>query len=321
MTIKTLDVEAHDGEHAVHFYAHDADLIDAVCPYLAAGLRTGEAVVVIATESHRRAFETRLRSEGMDLTQARADGLFHTYDAALAMARLMVDGDVDHDAFQELVGGLVRRAGGGGRVVRAYGEIVTLLWDAGKVAAAIELEGMWNGLATRLPFSLLCSYPSASVTGAEHVEALHHVCQLHSSVNAPAPGGLDGFRDWLTDSSVLAQFPAESDAPGRARRLVTTALRLWGHGDPLVNDAALVLSELATNAVRHARSPFVVEALVEDASLRLTVRDFQPLAAMLSGNSMVPDALHGLGLIDELCSAWGVENRHDGKSVWAELSI
>jgi hypothetical protein len=43
--------------------------------------------------------------------------------------------------------------------VRVFGEMVSLLWDAGLIDAAVELEVLWNELGVQYPFSLLCAYP------------------------------------------------------------------------------------------------------------------------------------------------------------------
>jgi hypothetical protein len=59
--------------------------------------------------------------------------------------------------------------------------MVALLWDAGLVAAAVELEAMWNDLGPRNPFALFCGYPAASVTGQDVAGALAEVCRLHAA--------------------------------------------------------------------------------------------------------------------------------------------
>jgi hypothetical protein len=315
---QTQDIVEH-GEHVVKFYEHDSELVAAVVPYLAAGIRAGDAVVVIATEVHQQAFESELAARGVDLTQACADGRFVTLDAASALATIRVDGQLDRDAFHERVGGLLREAAQSGRALRAYGEMVTLLWDAGEVLAAIELEGLWNELGEELAFSLFCSYPSASVAGPEHVEALHQVCHMHSCVlQAPADGEHDTIKH-ASRTDLTASFPAERDSPGRARRLAVAELRRWGIAEDVVNEVALVLSEMASNAVLHAGSPFFVRVQSRDSIVRVAVHDQSPVLATGSDGGMVVRAPHGLAVIQALSTQWGVEDTPDGKIVWAEL--
>lgn len=120
-------------------------------------------------------------------------------------------------------------------------------------------------------------------------------------------------------TEVMSRFVAERDAPRRARHTCVAALREWGYEETLVEDAALVLSELATNAVCHAGSPFWMVVSMADSRLRIAVRDMRPLATAASGGVFTPQTGHGLGLIDAVAARWGVERVPDGKVVWAEL--
>jgi anti-sigma regulatory factor (Ser/Thr protein kinase) len=319
MSVEIRDRKFGSGEHVVHFYEHNGELIEAVGPYLSAAARTGEVAIVIATEAHRRAFEAELEVSGIDLAQAYARGELLLLDAAETMVAFMPDGEIDHDAFHEVVGGLVRNAADSGRAVRAYGEMVALLWDAGDVLAAIELERLWNDLARELPFTLFCAYPAASVLGGEHAAALHEVCHLHSSVLHP-PDGEQLPADSSKQDELAAEFPARLEAPGQARRLLIGALRRWGHDESLVQDAALVLTELASNAMRHAGTSFSIAVRAEASVLRIAVRDESPLAATVRNGELAPPlATHGLGVIDAVAADWGVESTPDGKVVWAQL--
>ena len=76
-----------------------------------------------------------------------------------------------------------------GRPVRIYAEMVAVLWDAGQVGLAVELEALWNGLGALLPFALLCAYPSRLMTRARKPpDAVREVCLLHSAVSAGRAG-------------------------------------------------------------------------------------------------------------------------------------
>jgi len=304
VAVDVRDLTVGHGDHVVQFYQRDSELLAAVTPYLLAAVRAGEAVIVIATEAHRREFEAELRADGVDLAQARADGTFVALDAADTIALFTIDGRIDRDRFHEVVGGIVRTAAASARRVRAYGEMVALLWDAGDVLSAIELETLWHELGHEVSFSLFCSYPAASVLGSEHAQALHQVCGLHSAV-------LD----------VVAEFSAERHMPGSARRLVVAALEQSGHDELLVGNAALVLSELASNAVLHAGTPFAVTVRAESSTLCIAVEDSAPLLANVPDGGLIPRPAHGLSLVQALCSRWGAEASARGKVVWAELPI
>jgi hypothetical protein len=326
VAVETRDDAIADGAHVVHFYEHDAQLVAAAGPYLLAAVQAGETAIMIATEPHRRAIEAALRVRGVDLPGAVADGRLISLDAAATVSVLMPDGELDRDAFREVIGGIVRREAASGRTVRAYGEMVAVLWDEGNVLAALELEALWNELGRELPFTLFCSYPATSVAGSEHAEALLHVCHMHSSVTSAATAVSLVVEDGpparsSTERALRASLAPEVDAPAHARQLVADALRRWGYDERAVDDAKLIVSELTSNAVRHAQSQFSLEVVAqEDSSLRVAVEDRMPLVTATANGGLIPRPLHGLGLIATLCAGWGVQRTRDGKIVWALLA-
>jgi hypothetical protein len=313
MTVETPPIEPQHGAHLVRFYEDDSELVRSVAPFLVAGAACGEAVILIASELHRSQFENALASQGSDLAQMVEEGLLISLDAATTMAAFMPDGEIDHDAFKETIGGVLRTASLRGSGVRAYGEMVALLWDAGQVLSAIELEKLWNELAHEFDFTLFCAYPAASVRGHEHAEALHQVCQLHSEVLSSP--------DLTTRAATqaAADFAAEHDSPGQARSFLRGTLHEWGHADTVKHEATLILSELAANAVLHAGSRFSVTVQSDGSALRLAVTDSHPLPE--STDKLVPRALHGLAIVEALSTRWGVERLAAGKVVWAELAL
>jgi anti-sigma regulatory factor (Ser/Thr protein kinase) len=320
VVIELQDIAVSAGDHVVQFYERDSDLVQTVGRYLTDAARADAVAIVIATEAHRRAFEAHLEAAGIDLAQLRRSGRLVSLDAATTMAQFMPDGQLDPEAFHRVIGALVRESADTGSPVRAYGEMVALLWEAGDVMAAIELETLWNDLGRDVPFSLFCAYHAASISGSEHGDALQQVCHLHSSVlHAPVHSDADAGDRHSAGADVTRLFGAELDAPRAARHFVADALRRWGHGGRLVDDAQLVLTELATNAVIHAQSSFSVTVRGDDSIVRISVEDASPVAPTLrDGGPMAPSG-RGLRLVAALASHWGVAITNDGKSVWAEL--
>jgi len=115
-------------------------------------------------------------------------------------------------------------------------------------------------------------------------------------------------------------FSEGSASVRAARRFVAKTLSSWGQEDA-VWDAQLVVSELATNAVLHAGTPFTVRLTLADRSVRLEVDDGVSRAPR--ERRFGPDATTGRGisLIAEVSASWGVSMRPGGKSVWCELSV
>jgi anti-sigma regulatory factor (Ser/Thr protein kinase) len=314
MAVQFQDAAAHTEEHLVHFYADDAELGRMVGAYLTRALRGDGAAIVIATEQHRHLFVSELESAGVATAECLCDGTLVLLDAAATVCEFFHDGAVDHDAFTQTIAPIIRNAAEDRKAVYAYGEMVALQWEAGDISAAIELERCWNELATRIPFTLLCAYRSESVAGEEHAEALHEVCHLHTAVT-----GLPDDDDPAELTRVSAQFPADAGAPGSARRFVAEVLQGYGHGAVFLEDARLVISELATNAVLHARSPFSVEISALEGRVRLGVRDASPATPVVRGTDDLVGSGRGLRIVGAVASSWGVELAQDGKTVWAEL--
>ena len=302
------------GHHVVQFYGHDDELAERVVGYLLGALGGGGVAIVIATPEHRREFGDRLTRAGADLAAAADSGTYLALDASETVRKLMVEGRLDGAAFDRVIGTVIRQAGTGGRPVRAYGEMVALLWDDGLVNAAIQLEGMWAEVGRTHPFSLFCGYPAGSVTGDGHLDAFAAVCRLHQEVVGLSPAGTSG----SAGPGAVRTFAFSREAPAAARHFTVGTLQDWGAGD-IAGDAALVVTELAANAVVHAHSVFTVLLSARGDLVRISVRDTRALPAG-RGPALAPAPLHGLGAVDALASRWGVESLgRAGKTVWVEL--
>ena len=170
---KTTPASLERGGHGVEFYAYDAQIIDKVARFVAPALETGsEVAIVIATENHRRALDGALSARGIDVKHAVREQRYVALDAATTLSKFIVDGRPDAERFVEVIGGAVSKAQAAGRFehVRAYGEMVALLWLAGRPEAAISLEKMWNDLARTHSFTLLCGYPISAFEPSQAAE-------------------------------------------------------------------------------------------------------------------------------------------------------
>lgn len=299
--------------HAVQFYRRDDELAESLAGYAGEVIAGGGIAVVAATPAHRLALHARLAEAGLDPAAAELAGALVLLDAGEEVHRFTVDGRIDRAAFSAGIGQLVRAAVATGRPVLVFGELVTVLWDAGQVDAALELESLWNELAGEVPFILCCAYPQQLM--ATHRKAFAEVLRLHGGATLrpagdPPPGGPAG------RAAVTRTFPATREAPRAARHFVLQTLGDWGR-DAFAEDAAMVVTELATNAVLHAESRFTVSLTGAGDALRISVGDASPFAG--AGPALQAAPGHGLSLVDTVSAAWDVQPLAGGKAIWAEL--
>jgi hypothetical protein len=198
-----------------------------------------------------------------------------------------------------------------------------------------------------------CSPDGETVVGTEDRSAGRHVvqfhghddelaeraaqaCRMHREVAGASPPEGTG----SGAQGAVRTFALSRDAPAAARHFAVGALRRWGIAD-LADDVALVVTELAANAVRHARSGFTVilssrpgrpprpsppsrsDRSSPSDVVRISVRDASPLPPSGdsgSGSALPVAPLHGLGAVNAMASHWGVESLgSSGKTVWVEL--
>ena len=306
-------------DHVVLFYEHDDALVSSVGRYLIDAVQADDVALVVATSDHALAFETAMVRAGIDTDSARSDGRLLILDADKAMSRFMVDEWPNSSAFFAQFGGLIRDAADTGRRVSVYGEMVSVLWDAGNVAAAIELETLWNDLGELVPFSLFCAYPAHMVSGDENEASFDQICQCHSKVLGDAAVRTQAGHDPAIDKLEATRwFSCDSRCLSGCRRFVLETLSSWGL-EYLTDDATVVASELATNAVLHGRTDFTVVLTWQGDVLRISVRDENQAMPVRANPSPTTITGRGLLLVDAISRRWGIEVESGGKSVWAEL--
>lgn len=181
-------------EHVVQLYGSDDELlVKNVGRYLAEGLDHGEGLLVIATSKHGDALASALARDGVDLAAVTRRGQLVWHDAERTLPTFMVDGEPDEERFTATIGGLLGevRPLAGHRGIRAFGEMVGLLWAAGQRSAAIRLEGCWNRLLRLHSVRLFCAYPIDVFSADFEMHAVDGVLCAHTDV-LPADRRLQG---------------------------------------------------------------------------------------------------------------------------------
>jgi hypothetical protein len=170
-------------DHCVQIYEDDTVFLDALEGFVAGGIRQGDAIVLIATPAHLAGLEARLAESGFDVEAAAARNQYIALDARSALERFMVNGWPDEELFAKLVDELLLRARGSHRRVRAFGEMVALMWADGHCGATVRLEHLWSRLCAQESFSLFCAYPKTGFTENAQ-DAIEKVCAAHSRLYA-----------------------------------------------------------------------------------------------------------------------------------------
>ena len=167
----------HPGQHdhLVQVYTDPEFLVEAVAEYLATGLRRGEGAVVLARPENRKRFLIALEARGVHA----GDALL-MLDADKTLDGFMANGMPQWTAFHASCGGAIAELRLRYPTVRAYGEMVDILWQRGERAAALRLEDFWNQLGKLQTFSLLCAYQMDPLDPETYGGALQAVCRCHS---------------------------------------------------------------------------------------------------------------------------------------------
>lgn len=120
--------------------------------------------------------------------------------------------------------------------------------------------------------------------------------------------------------AMVTQLPPRPSSAGLARQVVGRQLREW-HIESLCEDACLVVTELITNAVRHAGTELELRVEHLPDGIRLEVRDGSQAPPMRRPARQEDEGGRGLYLVDVLSTRYGVDAEGDGKRVWAEMLL
>lgn len=171
------------GGHIVYPYTDDAQVAKAVCLFASAGLRKGQAVLLVMTKDHCGPIRKHLEDEGFDLKSLEKSGLLVCEDAETLLSTFMLNGEPDEALFKAKVGQMIEKAKATSgnrphRPVRVFGEMVSLIWK-GNPNATQRLEELWNEVIRTHSVPLLCAYALAGTSRGTFPEALI-ACHSHA---------------------------------------------------------------------------------------------------------------------------------------------
>lgn len=154
--------------------------------FTGAALAQGRPVVIIAPRASLEHVHARLEHDGIAIGRAIDEGRYRAYDLSSELARLMPDGRYDRNRFREsgtrMLDDLAKAVPG----LRAAvcGEMAPHLWREGRTDAALDLEQLWDDLASASGADVLCPYcvDASRLVQGEH-SVFREICSVHGAVH------------------------------------------------------------------------------------------------------------------------------------------
>jgi signal transduction histidine kinase len=177
-------LERPEQHHTVQFYEDEEYLCGVVADFIVIGLDLGQPALVVASKTRCDCIIKCLWEHGRDAARLQAEHRLTVIDACEAL-RIFSDGPIiDRSRFRRYLGAELGRLtkAHSGSTLRAYGEIVDVLWDEGYPDAALRVEELWHELASQYPLALLCGYSMHHFRRDEHRLEMQEVCAWHSHV-------------------------------------------------------------------------------------------------------------------------------------------
>ncbi len=168
-------------DHVVQIYETDAVFLDALTGFVGGGIKSNDCVIVIGTAAHLKALNDRLESFGIQVKDLISEERYIPLDAGETLAKFMVNNWPDEALFMETVSAVLDKASKKGRRIRAFGEMVALLWAKGNSGATVRLEHLWNLFCEKASFCLFCAYPKSGFTDDLNT-SFQHICGAHSKM-------------------------------------------------------------------------------------------------------------------------------------------
>jgi KaiC/GvpD/RAD55 family RecA-like ATPase len=166
--------------HEVEFYSDDAAFVVGFTYFIEADLKAGNAVIVVATESHRKSLLQRLQEHGVDIAAAIEQGRYLPLDVADTLSTFMRDDLPNPVRFFGVVGDLIaaaaRATAGKQSRVAICGECASILWAQGNADAAIQVEQLCNQVTKRYEMDILCGFSLSSFYREEDKQVFQRIC-------------------------------------------------------------------------------------------------------------------------------------------------
>jgi len=171
--------------HEVEFYADNEGFVDGFARFIKGALKDGNAVIVIATDTHQASLLQRLTADGLNVPAEIEQGSYIPLNVTDTLPNFMVNDSPDPVLFRKFAGDLIREAAKGAKGehprVAACGEGVHVLLARGNLEATILLERLWDEIAQHYEVDVLCGYFRSAFANEKSISALERVCAEHTA--------------------------------------------------------------------------------------------------------------------------------------------
>ena len=179
------NIQAFWGEIApwddlIQIYENDRIFLDTLEGFAGAGFLAGDSVIIIATASHLENLNARLTMQGFNLEGLKKKHQYIPLEANETLSKFMVNDWPDENLLRTLLTDILNDATRDNRKVRAFGEMVAVLWEKGLHGATVQLEHLWCDLHKK-DFTLYCAYPRNSFTESAS-GSIDTICRAHTKI-------------------------------------------------------------------------------------------------------------------------------------------
>lgn len=168
-------------EHVLQIYDNNEVFINTLSQFVGDGINSGDCTIVIATKQHLASLETTLSEHGINVDSLKCEDQYIAIDAEDVLNEFMVNDWPDSTKFFKTISALFHRASKKNRNVRAFGEMVALLWSQGLNGATVQLEHLWNQFCAEHQMTLFCAYPKSGFTENSD-QSMLNICNAHAKV-------------------------------------------------------------------------------------------------------------------------------------------
>jgi hypothetical protein len=219
--------------HFVQFHKSSDKLAAEIAGFTSAGLASGEAVVIVASDRHGKCILKALADLGVDSDRCRAAGQLKLLNAEATLATIMGSTGPDRERFHAAFAGMIDEVRAAGHEhIRVYGEMAPMLWQRGDFSGALRLEGYANELVNLYGVPIFCGYMLDGFHEDSYAGPLPDLGRTHTDIVATSEDerlreAIDAATRQLLGTPVSKIVSLSEGPPGEARLPVGRRAILW----------------------------------------------------------------------------------------------